>query len=273
MIVVLSYWLDEKGMVLYVAYRATRESKDRSTLPHSLRALGCRQLHRSFWEVNEENVNRVLKVLEKNQPILLRRIREIRKPRLAKDGVLDIGSLVIVMYATPKEFKREKIKNILKRAPCIRICRSVYAFSHKHSLFDREHRLVNAVRFSEFIKEIHEDVKVIPRVVLQDTTSVERLIQETREHLEREISDIIMSSQELYSQVFVGDNAQLIRDSHLMNQRRFMRVKRMAAFYERWLQIDFSRNLMRSYRAIRKVSSVLERGPSVKITASSATYR
>ena len=166
-------------MVLYVAYRATRESKDRSALPHSLRALGCKQLHRSFWEINEENVNKVLKVLEKNQPILLRRIREIRKPRLAKNnGVLDIGSLVIVMYATPKEFKREKIKNILRRAPCIRLCRSVYAFSQKHSLFDKDHRLVDATRFLGLIKGIHEDVKVIPRVVLVDTASVKRLVQE-----------------------------------------------------------------------------------------------
>lgn len=259
---------------MYVAYRATRESKDRSTLPHSLRALGCKQLHRSFWEVNEENVNKVLKVLEKNQPILLRRIREIRKPRFAKDGgVLDLGSLVIVMYATPKEFKREKIKNILKRAPCIRLSRSVYAFSHKHSLFDREHRLINAVRFSEFIKEIHEDVKVIPRVVLLDTSSAERLIQETREHLEREISEIMKNSEELYFQASFGDNTQIIRDSLLKNQRRFMRVKRVASFYEKWLQIDFSRDLMRLYRAIRKVNSVLEKSPSTKIVVSNAMNR
>ena len=259
---------------MYVAYRAPRESKDRSILPHFLRALGCRQLHRSFWEVDEGNVNKVLKVLEKNQPILLKRIREIRKPRFAKDdGFLDIGSLVIVMYAAPKEFKRERIKNTLKRAPCIRLCRSVYAFSQKHSLFDREHRLVDAIRFSEFIKEIHEDVKVIPRVVLLDTASTERLVQETREHLEREISEITKSSRELHSQALARDNIQITRDSLLKSKRRFIRVKRLAAFYEKWLQIDSSRNLRRSYRAIGKVNALLEKSPDVKMIMSDAAYR
>jgi len=119
-------------MVLYVVYRASRESKDRSVLPRRLKALGCRRVRRSFWEVDGEKVNRVLKVLEKNQPILLKRVREIKKPRIVRNkGVSELGSLVIVMYATPKEAKREKIRNFLRNEPYIRLCRSVYPFSQK----------------------------------------------------------------------------------------------------------------------------------------------
>lgn len=247
-------------MVLYVVYRAPKESKGRSVLPHRLKALGCKRLHRAFWEINEGKVNKVLKVLEKNQPILLKRVREIRKPRFVRNkGISELGSLVIVMYATPREVKREKIRNILKRAPCIRLCRSVYAFYQKHSLFDKDHQLVDAQKFTEFVKGIQEDVKVIPRVVIVNTYSIERLLQEIRERVEGESSDIIRCCKELYRKALMGDNIRLIKDSLSKKNRRFLTVKKVAAFYEKWLRMDFSRSLMKSYRAIKKVNSIVKR--------------
>ena len=248
-------------MVLYVVYRAPRESKDRSILPHRLKALGCRRVHRSFWEVDEEKVNRVLKVVEKNQPILLKRVREIRKPRFVRNkGVSELGSLVIVMYATPKEAKREKIKIFLRKAPYIRLSRSVYAFSQKHSLFDKNNELVDAVRFTDFIKEIREDVKVIPRMVIVNKGSIERLLEETRQRVENEISDINRCCKELYDKAPAGEHeVRRIRDSLSKNRRRFVTVKKVAAFIKKWLGMDFSRSLMKAYRAVAKVNSILNR--------------
>jgi hypothetical protein len=67
----------------------------------------CKKLHRVFWEVNEKKVSQVMRVLENNQPILLKRGRELRKPRFVSNrGILELGRLVIVMYKTPKEVKR-----------------------------------------------------------------------------------------------------------------------------------------------------------------------
>ena len=248
-------------MVLYVVYRAPRLSKDRSVLPRRLRVLGCKQVRRSFWEVDEEKVNRVLKVLENNQPILLKRAREIRKPRFVRNkGVSDIGSLVIVMYAIPKEAKREKLKNFLRKAPYIRLCRSVYAFSQKHSLFDKNNELVDALKFAVFVKEIREDVKVIPRVVILNRVSIERLLDETRQRVENEISDINRCCKELYNKTLEREHeVRRIRDSLSKNRRRFMAVKKVAAFYEKWLGMDFSRSLMKTYRAVAKVNSILNK--------------
>jgi len=248
-------------MVLYVVYRAPRESKDRSVIPRRLEALGCRRVRRSFWEVDEEKVNRVLKGLEKNQPILLKRVREIRKPRIVRNkGVFELGSLVIVMYATPKEAKREKIKNFLRKAPYIRLCRSVYAFSQKHSLFDKNNEVVDALKFTDFIKGIREDVKVIPRVVIVNKGSIERLLEETRQRVENEISDITKSCKELYNKALAGEHeVRRIRDSFSKNKRRFVTVKKIAAFYKKWLGMDFSRSLLKAYRAVAKVNSILNR--------------
>ena len=248
-------------MVLYVVYRASRESKDRSVLPHRLKALGCRQMRRSFWEVDEEKVNRVLKVLEKNQPILLKRVREIRKPRFVRNkGVSELGSLVIVMYATPKEEKREKIRNVLRKAPYIRLCRSVYAFSQKHSLFDKNNELVDAMKFTDFIEEIQEYVKVIPRVVIVNKGSIERLLEETRQRVENEISDINRCCRELYNKALEEEHeVRRIRNLLSKNRGRFVTVKKVAAFYKKWLGMDFSRSLMKTYRAVAKVNSILNR--------------
>ena len=164
-------------MVLYVAYRASKAFKDRSLIPRRLRALGCTQVRRSFWEVKEEKANTTLRALRKNQPILLNRAREIRKPRFVKEkGVSELGSLIIIAYKVPKEVKRQKVKNFLEKAPYIRLCRAVYAFSQNHSHFDKNKELVDANHFWKFIQKIDEGAKAVPRGVVVNSDSVERLL-------------------------------------------------------------------------------------------------
>ena len=247
-------------MVLYVVYRASKEFKDRSVLPHRLRALGCKWLHRAFWEIDEEKARKVLKVLENNQPILLKRVRTIKKPQFAKDErISELGSLVIVMYTNIKEEKREKIKNFLKGAPYIRLRRSVYAFSQRHQLFDKDNELVDAQKFADFIRGIQGDVKVIPRAVIVNTNSVERLLQEIRERVEGESSGIVRVCKELYGKILRGDDIRLIKDSLSKNKKRFLKLKRIAAFYEKWLRMDFSNSVIKSYKAVKKVNSIVYR--------------
>jgi len=64
----------------YVVYRAPKESKNRSAIPNRLKSLGCKRLHEAFWRIRDDEIRKVLNVLAKNQPILLKRIREVKKP-------------------------------------------------------------------------------------------------------------------------------------------------------------------------------------------------
>jgi len=247
-----------RTMVLYVVYRAPIESKGRSTLPNRLKALGCKPLHRAFWKIDEKKVQRVLKVLENNQPIVLKRLREIKNPQLAKKKEFaGLGSLIVVMFTLPKGANREKVRNFLRRAPCIRLRRSVYAFSQKHSFYDKEQKLVDALKFVNFIRAMQGDVKIIPRIVIMNTNSVERLLQETREHVEKEAVKIVASCKELYVKALNGNDLGILRDRFSRIKRRFLILKKVAAVYEGWLKIDFSKNLMRAYHALRKVNSVI----------------
>ncbi len=242
-------------MVLYVAYRTSRNLKDRSLIPRRLRVLGCTRVHKAFWEVEEEKASMVLKILHKNQPVFLRRIREVRKPRFVKEkGINDFGSLVIVTYENPKEVKREKISNFLNKAPCIRLCRSVYAFCQEHSRFDESNELVDAQRFRMFIQEFQSDVKVIPRVVVVNSDSVEELLEETKKRVEHEISDIIKCSKKLYERISKGEqDIQKIHCSLSKLKRRFIAVKKVASYYEKWLGMNFTNSLVKINVTFRKI--------------------
>lgn len=248
-----------RTMVLYVVYRASIESKGRSAIPSRLKALGCQQVHRAVWKIQEKKVQDVLKVLENNQPIVLKRLRELKKPQLAKKKkFIGLGSLVVVMFTLPKGVSRENVKNFLRKAPCIRLRRSVYAFSQKYSLYEKEPKLVDALKFVNFLRENQGDVKIISRVVVVNRLAVERLLQETRDRVEKSSVDIIHSCKCLYKKASAGKDYSLIRDRFSRIKRRFLILKKVASVYEEWLKIDFSRCIMRAYHALRKLNSIVK---------------
>ena len=245
-------------MVLYVVYRAPIESTARSAIPNRLKELGCQQLHRAFWKIDEKKVHRVLKVLENNQPILLKRLREIKNPKLAKKKAFSgLGSLIVVTFTLPKGANREKVTSFLRRAPCIRLRRSVYAFSQKHSLYEKEPKFVDALKLVNFIRDMQGNVKIISRVVIVNTTSVERLLQETGERVEHGVADIVRSCKEMYKKARTGNDYAVLRDRFSRIKRRFLILKKIATIYEEWLKIDFSKSIMRAYHALRKVNAVI----------------
>jgi len=247
-------------MVLYVVYRAPKEATGRSAIPHRLKKLGCQQLHRAFWKIDEEKTRKVLKVLENNQPILLRRLREVRNPQLAKKKEFTgLGSLIVVLFSVPQGANREKVKNFLRRAPCLRLRRSVYAFSQKHTFYDKERKLVDALKFVNFIRGIQGEVKILSRVVIINTNSVERLLQETRERVEKRAVEIVKSCKELYGKALKGNDPAILSDRFSRIKRRYSTLKKIAAFYEGWLKMDFSKSLMRAYHALRKVNSIIKK--------------
>ena len=196
-----------------------------------------------------------MRVLQKNQPVLLKRVREIRKPCFVKGkGVGELGSLVVIAYKVPKEVKREKIKNILKKAPCIRLCRSVYAFCTEHTRFDKNRELIDARRFWEFIREIDENVAFIPRVVVVNSDSVERLLEQVKKRVEKEIDNIVRGYKGLCQKANRGEiDKQYIHSELPKLKRRFVTVKKIAAFYEKWLKLDLSKSLIKPYPTMKKL--------------------
>jgi len=244
-------------MTFYVVYRASRNAKDRGTIPHELRSLGCTQIHKSLWEVEEEEVDKILRILHKNEPVILRKTREIRKPRWREENkVCDFGSLLVVAYKIPKE-KRKTINRALWKMPCIPLCRAVYAFPQKNRLSDRENQLVTS--FLKLIKENHGNAKVISRVVIEDQTSVKKLLDEIADRIQKEASDIIASCRALACKTAKEDCNTACFSKNLTDlKKRIAHLRKVIGFYKKWLRMNFSKNLLKTYRAIKRVQNVIE---------------
>jgi len=242
-------------MTFYVVYRAPRNNKNRGVVPNELRSLGCIQLHKSLWELQEEKIKKVLQILQKHEPILLRRTREIRKPERNRKGVMtDIGSLSIVAYNIPNG-KRKLVNRILWKTPCIPLCRAVYALPHRHAFSDKSNPVDTLLKL---IKANEGNVKVISRIVIEDSTSIQQVVNEIEERIKQEASDIIALSERLSAKT--KENGNLANSSKkLANLRqRYLTLKKATVAYEKWLKLNFSKNMLKTYRAIKKTRDLIE---------------
>ncbi len=247
-------------MVYYVAYKVSGELKYRSQIVRRLRALGCRQIRRSFWEVDKTKIGSVIKILQDNFVVILKRTREVRKPYITPEGTFsELGSLVVVAYKIPEEAKKGKIKSLLKRAPCIRLSRGVYAFAQRHKRFDKNRELVDARTFWGLVREVDANAVMVPRVIVANNQIVESLLEDVRRRVEKEVNSInegfrILSQKVKHEELNRRHTLRITRNL----RRRFMNAKKLAAFYKEWLRIDFSSILIKPYPAMREVRYVLQ---------------
>ncbi len=248
-------------MVYYVAYRASSEPEYMSSIAQQLSALGCRQIHATFWELDKEHVNRATYLLQSSLPVFLRRTRDVKKPCFTRDKACsELGSLVVVALSITEESKKARINSFLRKAPCVRLCGGVYAFSQRQARSERGRRLVDARSFWEFVGNgIDENAVMVPRLVIANSQVVERILMETKKRVEKEVNSIVNGYKVTFQKARVGEIAgqRAIKVSRRL-RRRFVRVKAVSAFYEEWLRIDCSTVLMRPYPAIRKVRYLLE---------------
>jgi len=243
-------------MTFYVVYRAPRNDKNRVVIPNELRALGCVQLHKSLWEVQGEKIKRVLQVLQKHEPILLRRTRELRKPEWNRKGkVTNIGSLSIVAYNIPNG-KRKLVNRALWKTPCIPLCRAVYALPHRHIFFDKNDAIDVLLKL---IKENEGNVRVISRIVIEDLDSVQQAVNEIEERIEQEALEIETLSERLLAKIKENNGNVTNSSEKLSNLRqRYLALKKVSSTYEKWLRLSFSKSMLKTYRAIKKTKDMVE---------------
>jgi len=87
-------------MVYYVVYKASKNIVIQTHLPTCLRIVGCRQTSKTFWRFDK--ALKVLKLLEMNQPIVLKGIREVSKAQ-----ILPLAHSCVI-FGVLKKWKSEK---------------------------------------------------------------------------------------------------------------------------------------------------------------------
>ncbi|MEM2960012.1 MAG: hypothetical protein QXU67_00240 [Candidatus Bathyarchaeia archaeon] len=245
-------------MVFYIVYRASKEHKNRGLIPKRLETLGCKRICNSFWEVNERKIDEALKVVSGNQPILLKRTRDIRKPEYDGEGnLVDFGSLIIVTYNTDRD-ESGRIRGLLAKTPYIRLCRSVYAFSQNDNLYSNKRRkIVNMNELFTLIKENDESSKILPRMIIMNgAEATEILIERVKLRVANKAEKILDGYKNLIQTIFDGEieKRRLIEEEKKLYSE-FASLRRIAIFYERWLRVDFAKDMMRVYSAIRKLQT------------------
>jgi hypothetical protein len=247
-------------MVYYVAFKPPPVREIRTQLVHQLRTMGLKQVRGSLWVVEAKNLSAAKALLQEYSPVIMKRIREIRKPSFMKDlGRSDLGNLVVVAYRIIDSGEREKVENRAKAVPCLHISRGVCAFPQRQSLFDKNGKFIDASRFYEYVREFDDSAVMIPRLIFMNSGAVERLTEETKRRIEREVRSIIEGFKVLYQRMMRNeiDRRHVLKTARKL-RKRFAIVKRLAAFYGEWLNVDLSKSAMKPYPAIRKVRLLFE---------------
>lgn len=197
-------------------------------------------------------------MLRQNQPILLKRLREVKKPRFNEENnLIDPGSLVVFAYRSEDKDDKNKIRELLKRAPCIRLGRAVYAFCQEYSHYDRKADLVDARRFRMLWQANNGNLRVFGRMVIVNVECVPALLEKLTARIDKGINDVVAGYEALYQRAMRGEiGMKDLREEQSKLERRFNLVKKLARFYEKWLRIDFSKIITKPYPIIRKVRSL-----------------
>ena len=246
-------------MVYYVAYKASTDFRNRSRVVRHLRSLGCRQIRRPLWMVKRGSIGAAARLLQPNHPVILKRTKELRKPSRTKTRAKELGTLIIIALKSPKEENRSRIRSLFSRAPCIRLCHGVYAFSQWHRHFDKEQKLTDAWRFLESLRDIGEEVIIIPKLVAVDHDSTMRLLGKAEERVQNEITNVIEGYRSLGMEVSrAGFDERNARNKAGKLRKRFRTIREISAFYRRWLKVDQSNLLIRPYSIIKKTRTLVE---------------
>jgi hypothetical protein len=243
-------------MVYYVVFKSSKDLKIRLRTVKILRSLGCEKIRRSFYAFKKDNLKSVNDVLKNNSPIFLKKARGLVKPSIKKENILELGSLNLIAYKILKKNKREKVKNFLRKTPCIRLCRGVYVFSHWQFRFDKKKMLIGAWDFLNFIKEIDETALIIPKMVIVNPLSNRIILENAKKKIENEINAIQKGFNETIN--FFKEPNQIFRLKIKILKKRFYRIKLVISFFEKWFKINFSKYLQKPYYLIRKTNFILE---------------
>jgi hypothetical protein len=153
-----------------------------------------------------------------------------------------------------------KIDTLLKKAPCIRLCRGVYAFCQFHKRFDKDLELIDSGKFWRFILEIDENAILISRLNIINSEAVELLLSETKHQVEKEVKNIKEAYKGLIQKMArreIDEHSALTILQKL--RRRHIITKKTANFYDKWLKMDHSKYFINLYPTIRKANYTHEK--------------
>jgi hypothetical protein len=195
-----------------------------------------------------------------------------------------LGSFVVIAYRLnePSRKNRKIVQRALQRAPCFRLCPSVYAFLQLRGrkgmnpqTFIRhqsdKHRIVTPRELTEILTRCNAKTVRVSRLVLLDQVMeddlVERMITARRAQCRRlaQASKCIISSLRLQGSEYLSIRSQKLKLSEV--RYRYRAVRSVLLFLRKELGINMSDELSRASRAISSCNHALKRAEEMRTSA------
>ena len=260
-------------------YLACTPSKASSwtSISSFMHSLGCSSFNKLFWRVPICRLRAVLSHPGLSKALVLRRSRKLVRHKITeRDGSIQLGSFIVIAYklGEPSRRIRKTVQRALQRAPCFRLCPSVYAFpqlrngmgAKSQSLIghpNHKHGIITPRELTEILAKCNARVFRVSRLVLLDKTMeddlVERMVSIRRAQCRKLVQacKCIASSIRLQRSEYFSVKAQKLKLSEI--RFRYRAVRSVLLFFRKELGINMSDELSRASRAISSCHEALKR--------------
>jgi hypothetical protein len=243
-------------MHYFLYYKPPREAAKRIWIGRKLSALGGVRLHYSFWKLPKGSLHHALELVRDNEPIVLKRSRELVPPHVDKGRRLyELGSLMVIAYnssSTPAG-KRAAIVRALRRTPCIPMGPSFYLFPHlkapKYTYF--RDKIMLPDDFFDFLRKLGIPAHRLTYLRIIYPQSHEMLFQRLIARQMRECAKLVQRSQMLLKRIQeMKANWTIVRKALSEFKTRYRTHKGIVYFLYHVYGIDLRANLKEAYSAI-----------------------
>jgi|GEM_PF-2032176 len=240
----------------FLCYKSPKEAAKRIWIIRKLSALGGIRLHYSFWKLPKSSLHYAFELVRDNEPIVLKRSRELVRLRVDKGRRLyELGSLMVIAYNSPSvpAGKRAAIIRALRRTPCIPIGPSFYLFPHlkasKYAYF--RDKIMLPDDFFDFLKKLGIAAHRLTYLKVIYPQSHEMLFQRLIDRQTRGCAKLVQQSQTLLKRIQeMRVSRTTVRKALSEFKTRYRAYKGVAYFLYHVYGVDLRVNLKEAYSAI-----------------------
>jgi hypothetical protein len=250
-----------------------------------MHSLGCSSFNRFFWRVPVCRLKTVLSRHELENAIVLRRSRSVIGHIVdGRDGLLRLGSLIVIAYRLDKPSRkvRKAVQRALQKAPCFKLCPSVYAFPQlrrtrtirPQTTVGRRGNKPSVITHREFVdilSGLGARIFRLSKLVLLDQRMERDLVEHmvsTRRTQCRKMAQAcknLVSSTHLQGGEYFSIRAQKLKLFEI--KYRYRSTRAVLSFFRREMSIDLFDELVRASRAISLCHKALRSAEEMRASA------
>nr|MDO8133426.1 hypothetical protein [Candidatus Njordarchaeum guaymaensis] len=226
-----------------------------------LRSLGCNSFNNLFWRVPGHQLRAALSHSEMENIIVLKRSRNIVRHFIdEKKGIFELGSLMVVAFRLnmPPTKTRKVVQRALQRAPCFKLCSSVYAFPQLKILRTIGHnygkdKITTPRGFVDVLNELGSRVIRLSRMTVLDHSMSMFLVQRMKAIRRAQCKKLVQACKNLSTLIrlqgeYFPTKTYRPRLSEL--KYRYRAIRTVLNFFRKEMNIDMRKELVKVSRAI-----------------------